>query len=600
MKRLSEHLYFYEDTCCVYVIKQGADAVLIDFGDGGVLEELPAIGVERVHSILMTHHHRDQAQGLPKAVEFGIPIYVPHIEQDLFTHIDEHWQAREIRNNYNVRQDRFSLLRSVPIRGTLKDYATFEFGEWSLQILPTPGHTTGSISLMGELDGRRIAFTGDLIYGPGKLWSLSATQWTYNGGEGLPNTLASLLDLKERKLDVLLPSHGSPIQHPADAIDLLAERLASLMQHRGQNPRFFQLREQPFEEVTPHLLKSRVSFANYYVLLSESGKALFLDFGYDFLTGIPAGSDRASRRPWLYNVPTLKKQYGVSSIDAVVLTHYHDDHVSGCNVLRDGEGAEIWAAETFADVLERPEAYDLPCLWYDPIPVDQRLPLGEPIRWEEYAFTLHPLPGHTKYAVAIYFEADGKRVLIGGDQYQGDGLQWNYVYQNEFDKDDYIASAKLYRELRPDVILTGHWDPLWPEASYFDELDQRGRVLAELHEQLLPLDEVDLGTESFAAELSPYTATMQAGQTQRFEVKLRNPFAREAGADVTLIVPDGWTVLASGTAKFQLAPREQAVLHFEVRAPVGEEARRARVAVDITVDGRRFGQQAEALVSVIA
>ncbi|REE86120.1 glyoxylase-like metal-dependent hydrolase (beta-lactamase superfamily II) [Paenibacillus taihuensis] len=595
--QLSEQLYLYEDTCQVYIVKNGSAAALIDFGSGGVLDLLAEIGVERVHAILMTHHHRDQGQGLGIAAKLNIPIWVPHMEQDLFRQADEHWQARELYNNYNVRQDRFSILESIPIAGTLKDYETREFAGVIFKVVPTPGHTIGSISFILELDGRTIAFTGDLIAGVGKLWSLAATQWSYNGGEGLPATVASLLDIQERGPDWLLPSHGERMEDPGEAIDLLIERLKVFMGYREQNPRLFMLREQPFEEITPSLLRNRTSMAFYFVLLSKSGKALFFDFGYDFLTGIPSGSDRASRRPWLYTLGMLKEQYGVTHIDAVVPTHYHDDHVAGCNLLRDNEGTQIWAAESFADVLHHPSAYDLPCLWYDPIPVDRVLPIGTEVHWEEYAFTLHPLPGHTKYAVAISFEADGKRVLITGDQYQGnEGVGWNYVYQNRFDYTDYSSSAKLYQELRPDVILTGHWDPLWVQPGYYEELARRGELLERLHRELLPLESADFGAEGFAARMAPYQSEVRMGETVTLQVEVINPFPHDALAEVSLAMPRSWQA-APANGKLQLAAKATGYLAFEV-TPSGHAARRVRVAADITVNGKHFGQHAEALVTV--
>jgi len=589
----------YRDTCNVYVVKDGPDAVLVDFGDGGVLDELPSIGVERVAAILMTHHHRDQGQGLPKAEQRGIPIWVPHAEQDLFARVDAHWQGRVVRNNYFVRQDRFSLLEPVRIAGTLVDYAEWTCGSLRFLVVPTPGHTTGSITLMTELQGRTYAFCGDLIYGPGKVWSMAATQWTYNGAEGVPASIASLLDVKERRPDALLPSHGEPMERPAEAIDPLVERLRQLLRYRGHNARLFELRDRPYERVTEHLLRSRAAFANYYVLLSASGKALLLDFGYDFATGIVEPTDRASRRPWLYSIPRLKRQFGVARIEAVLLTHYHDDHVAGCNALRQAEGAEVWAAEHFADVLERPEAYDLPCLWYDPIPVDRKIALDAPFRWEEYEIELHALPGHTRYAAAISFEADGKRVLVTGDQYQGnDGLQYNYVYQNGFQIDDYVRSAELYRRLRPDVILTGHWEPLWVEPGYYDALDERGAALARLHAELLPLEDADFGADGFGCVISPYEFDLAAGDAAEARVEVRNPFPTAAEATVTLVLPEGWT--APPARRIRLEPRQTAALAFAFRTPEGLTARRRRIAADVTVGGKRLGQLAEALVNVHA
>ncbi|MCC6804162.1 MAG: MBL fold metallo-hydrolase, partial [Anaerolineae bacterium] len=312
MQTIAENLFLYEDTCNVYVLRSGSRAVLIDLGSGDVLDHLSEISVDSVSAVLMTHHHRDQGQGLPRAAAAGIPIWVPHTEQDLFHSVDAHWQAREIYNNYNVRQDRFSLLASVPGAGTLQDYGAYSFDGFAFTVIPTPGHTNGSISLLTEWAGQRLAFTGDLIAAPGKVWSMAATQWTYNGAEGVAASVASLLDLKERQPDRLLPSHGSQMDSPARAIDALVERLWQLLQVRGQNLRLLELRERPYEAITPHLLAHRFSFSNCYVLLSESRKALFIDYGYDFVIGdvMRYGSDRASRRPWLYTIPALKQQFG--------------------------------------------------------------------------------------------------------------------------------------------------------------------------------------------------------------------------------------------------------------------------------------------------
>ena len=608
MQRISNELYLFRDTCNVYILCSGPKAILVDFGSGDVLDHLTDIGVERITDVLMTHHHRDQGQGLARAVEAGIRIWVPHTEQDLFNSVDAHWQAREIFNNYNMRQDRFSLLESVPVAGTLEDYQRRWFGDHILTVIPTPGHTPGSISLLVELGGQRILFSGDLIAGPGKVVSLSATQWTYNGAEGVAASIASLLDLQDRQLDLLLPSHGEPIPEPGSAMALLIKRFWTLLQGRNENSRLFQLHERPYEPVlplgegpggrgTPHLLRHRASMANSYVLLSKSGKALFIDFGYDFMTGFTAGSDRASRRPWLYTLPALKSQFGVQKIDVVLPTHFHDDHVAGCNLLRSVEGTQVWAAENFTDILENPARYDLPCLWYDPIPVDRRLPLSQPIPWEEYKLTVHPLPGHTRYAVAVEVEVDGLRVLATGDQYgRDDSLAWNYVYQNHFAAGDYTAGAKMYQRISPDLILPGHAKPLRVTPEYLQKIFTDAQLLNRLHHELLPTPS-ELATRGFIARILPYQVTAEAGETIPFDIEIRNPFFRPKEAVIQVVAPQGWQVEA-GTQILKLSGTQK--LSFKVTPPPGLSVRRARLAIDLTIAGQRFGQQAEALVTVLA
>lgn len=598
MHRLSDHIYWFEDTCNVFVIIQGKTAVLIDFGSGDVLSHLDELGIDQVTDVLMTHHHRDQAQGLAKAVAAGARVWVPHCEQDLFAHVDQLWQSREIYNNYNVRQDRFSLLDPVSISGTLRDYKEYQFGTTCFKVQPTPGHTPGSITLLAEIDRHAVAFSGDLIAAPGKVWSLAATQWTYNGAEGMAYSIPALLDLKKSQPDLLLPAHGGPITNPGDAIDQLIARFEQILHARGDNLNLCALQEHPYEVITPHLLRSRANVAVSYVLLSQSGKALMIDFGYDFSVGFISGSDRASRRPWLHTLPALKEQFGVSKVDVVIPTHTHDDHVAGLNLLREVEGARIWASEEIARVLEDPASYDLPCLWYDPIPVDRILPTGYPCRWEEYLITLYPLPGHSQYSVAIAFEVDGKRALATGDQYQGNnGLKFNYVFQNRYHLGDYAAGARLYKKLSPDLILPGHWQPLWVSPGYLDQLVENADRLEHMESELLHDAISGFDAEGVGARIYPYQTSIRSGETCSFEVELHNPFPSDAMSEVKIIAPDGWKVSQAET-HFKLAGHASQAIHFTITVPDRVKLHRARLAVDLTIGNQRFGQQAEALVDV--
>ena len=593
------------DTCNVYLVRLGNSGLLIDFGSGGVLDRLDEVAVDRIGQVLVTHHHRDQVQGLARAVEAGIEIWVPPVERDLIADVDNHWQARTVDNNYNVREDRFSLLESVPITGTVTEYRPMKFGRLEVLPLPTPGHTVGSVSYLATIDGRRVAFTGDLIYAPGKVWSLAATMWSYGEMPGVAATILSLLDLRERQLDVLLPSHGEPITDVTEAIDQTVAELHRMLEFRNGTNSFDNWLKSPYVSLRPHLLHNQSSHSYSYVLMSESGKALLFDYGYDFMPGgPPAGTDRASRRPWLYTLERLKREHGVTQIDMVAPTHYHDDHVAGFNMLRDVEGTTVLAPEHFSDVLERPTRYDLPCLWYDSIAVDRALALGQAFRWQEYEIGVHPLPGHTAFAAAYSFTVDGTRVVVTGDQQdQGWGRvprheRLNHIYQGHVAPDDFIKSAALYDRLQPHLMISAHWAPRWVEEDYLDMLTTRGQLFADLHRSLLPLDEVDLGLEGYAARIQPYRGDVRQGGTLAFDVWVRNPFADCREARVELVLPAEWQADPPVQAQ-PIDGYQSLTFRFNVRVG-GKPRRRARIAADVAFGDRRFGQQAEALVTVQA
>ena len=587
----------FRDTCNVYVLRSGRDAVLVDFGSGAVLDHLGELGVDRVTDVLVTHHHRDQVQGLARAVEADVRVWVPPVERDLIEGMDRRWQTRQIDNDYDLRQDRFSLLDGVPVTGTVAEYRTVRYGGHEVYTLPTPGHTVGSVTYLVELDGRRLAFSGDLAHGDGRVWSLAATQWSYSGVEGLAAMNFSCGVLAGHAPAVLLPSHGEPVEQPAPVLERIRERVEELARMRADPPwRFDHMFRRPWEAITPHLLRNRTSFANSYALVSESGGAILIDFGYDVSTGLGLSTDRTARRPLLWSLEVLKREHGVERIEAAIATHYHDDHVAGLNLLREVEGTQVWTAANVAPILEEPTRHDLPCLWFEPIAVDRVLELGERVAWHEYVLTAYELPGHTLYAAAIGFEVDGKRVLATGDQ-QTTGVErglLNYQYRNRFRTDDFVESAELYRRLRPDLIVSGHWPVQEVDAGYLDRLHADGIRLAELHRQLLPV-EVDFGAEGVGARIEPYRSHVVPGGTAEFGVTVRNPFDRPAVANVRLVVPSDWQMPEPGQA--ELEPRGEAVVRFAV-VTGAEPVRRARVAAEVGVDGTRFGQLAEALVDV--
>jgi glyoxylase-like metal-dependent hydrolase (beta-lactamase superfamily II) len=601
------------DTCNVYVVRAepgtdgdagaGRTAFAVDFGSGLAFEYLSEMGVDRITDVLMTHHHRDQGQGLQRAAAHGVRIHVPPVERELFADVEEMWQRRALYNDYNLRQDKFSLLESVPVHDVVPEYRRRAYAGTTVEVVPTPGHTTGSVSYLVERDGRRLAFTGDLIYAPGKVWSLAATQWSYVENEGPAMTVLSCFGLMERDLDVLLPSHGEPIDDPTPALDLLATRMGRYIDSRRPYP--WDLRDRwdnPYTALTEHLLMNRTSNSCSYVLKSKTGAALVIDYGYDLYTGLPPGTDRASRRPWLGSLPALRRNHGVTAIEVALPTHYHDDHVAGMNLLREVEGTQVWAPSNVAAILEAPLEQDLPCTWYDPIPVDRTLPLGGTFTWHEYEITVHDLPGHTLYAAAYEFVVDGVKVLVTSDQQMGVGAPGgarevlNYQYRNRFRLGDYQASAELYRRVAPQLMLSGHWTPRWVDDDYLDLVAAEGDEQVRIHHDLLPLDELELGADGVLARIAPYYSRAEAGSVARFLVSVDNPRPSVQKAVLRLVLPVGWVAVPDVVA-VSLPPLGREEIEIEVTVG-GPKRRRARVAVDVGIGELQLGQHAEALVDV--
>ncbi len=81
------NLFVWTDTCNVHVLRDGDAALLINLGDGSVLEHPGEIGVHRVEWVLFTDHHREQCQGASKLGpwrERGTKVAAPEAERALF------------------------------------------------------------------------------------------------------------------------------------------------------------------------------------------------------------------------------------------------------------------------------------------------------------------------------------------------------------------------------------------------------------------------------------------------------------------------------------------------------------------------------------
>lgn len=598
------------DTCAVYLVVDPdapagpRDAIAIDFGSGRALECLDDLGICSISDVLMTHHHRDQGQGLPLAVEHGARIHVPPVELELFDRVDQMWQSRRLDNDYNLRQDRFSLLEPIPVHATVPEYGVLECAGVRLRVLPTPGHTIGSVSYLLERDGEVIAFTGDLLYAPGKVWSLAATQWSYTQNEGPAMTILSSILLSREGPTRLAPSHGEVMDDAAGALDQLAGAMQEYVDSRRSYPWDLRARlDDPYVALTPHLLMNRTSDSKSYVVLSETGEALVVDYGYDMTTGLALGQERAAQRPWLASLPALRRSHGVTRIAVALPTHYHDDHIAGMPLLREVEGTELWIPENVAPTMADPWREDLPCQWYEPIVADRVLALDEPFAWNEYTFTAHAQPGHTRYAVAYSVAIDGVTVVFTGDQQEGlggrDGRRdiMNYQYRNLFRLGDYPRSAALYRRIAPGLMATGHWDPRWVDDAYLDHLTEVGQEVDDIHRRLLPLETLDLGADGQLARLAPYRRRAREGDHLRYTVWVRNPFGRSVDAHLRLVVPVGWRP-PDAQPTVRLGPHEEVTVELTVSA--GSAGRRQRLAVDVTIADLALGQHAEALVDVSA
>jgi glyoxylase-like metal-dependent hydrolase (beta-lactamase superfamily II) len=602
MEQISEHLYRYEDICNVYILKDGNRALLVDFGTGSILEHLGEIGVSEVDWLLHTHHHRDQCQGDFLANRAGIPIGVPVHERPYFDQVEVFWGSRPIYDAYDTRMSFFTLTQSVEVARSLMDYDVFRWGPYEFLIQPTPGHSVGHTSFLVEIDGKRVLFAGDLIAEPGKMHTLYDLQFTYNGSDGCEFEIYSLMVTRNQSIDLACPSHGDPFGNYADAAMALEGKLRAYLKHRWD----IQTTAADVKPivVSPHLLWIP-GCSNTWVLRSDSGKALFVDYGS--LSGTFLFSYQLSHeannyfRMLAHNLDVLQSEYGITKIDVAIPSHYHDDHVNGLPFLQKHYGTEVWCYENMKDVLENPSGYKLGCTYPDPMKVSRAFGQGETFQWEEYEFEIYHAPGHADYHMAMFGMIDGELHGFSGDEVQfvGQKLGSNNIWLNHVHANSHEITGKLFLEKKPVVTLPGHGGAMRLSADQWRDFYDWCMTEQRFWRDLSAPKNLELAVFPDYVFLYPYQPKCAPGQSVEMQVWYENVFDATSTLEYELVLPPGWSANPS-RGLLRVAPGDKGIAPFRLTLPSDQSLvyRRMPFTLDATIDGKRFGQLAEALVDM--
>ena len=612
----------FRDSCNVYAVSGPLGTVFVNAGTGHWLDAIPA-RFKPPFTLLSTHYFRDHSAGAAKASRMGFDVRAPAGEAAIFADPVQHFRERQSYIIYDKIWDQFAPIEPAAVT-PIHDYGTLDVAGLVFTVIPLPGvtpHHTGYA--LTTADRHTVIFSGEAIHSPGRMARIAPLQYDYNDLGGAVNAHYSAGQLHRLGPDALLPSLGAPILDDADAA--LAALQVSLRKLCALRPLERDLIAAADDDrllrVTDHVWVEPHSEAASWFVLSDSGKALVIDYGYRGGFGLntppgvaknwqwPSYAMRSRRRVLLHGVEALRRELGVDRVDVVLLSHFHDDHVSGVPLLRRLFGTECWAPENFADLLAHPEAHRFPCDWPEPISIDRRLPLDRTFTWEEYTFRLAPMSGHTRFSAAICFEADGKRFVHTGDQHffdrpkfspntgtwQGVMPNQNEVYRNGAFSHSFRDSAALLAAWRPDIIISGHQHAMYTDDEFFRLLTWWGDEFERIHRAAMVLgdDEAHFEADGWGGWIWPYRLHVAEGETARVTVTVRNPMPETARLHVRLVGPEGWE---GSTIDLDAGPRAEVSGELTIR-PDGS-CRRQPIAAELIVGDRTFGQVAEALVTV--
>lgn len=610
--KLTEHVYLFPDTCNVYLLKDKDRGILIDAGSGRIMNYLEEVGVSGIDWVLHTHHHRDQCWGDHILIEQEAKIAVPEYERYLFEKVEKFWDHKRIYDNYNDRNTFFSMGKNIPVQASLEDYETFTWHNYRVRVLPAKGHTLGSSVLIVETDGQRMAFTGDLMYEGGKLYQLHAMEYSYGDMAGILFTSQSIRNLARKRPDICLPSHGPVIDDPQECIRKLEQRILRLV--RLACPEREECLNERLYPISRHLLwGGAITCSNFYVILSNSGKALLIDYGHSFPEHMHVGEDREDEETMRFvahHLNELFDNYGVREIEAVIPTHVHDDHTCGIPYLQRHHQVKCWTIKQMAPVLATPNRWSsTPCCYNRPIRIDREFSDGEEFTWEDYRFKIYHAPGQTEFHSIVSTSIDHTEVAFTGDNiFPREVATWasntrqrpiqTQVFRNSFQLSMHRKCENLMREISPDRICPGHGEPFdfdkFKLENHTDYINQKENLFRELTPE--PAEQsVDL----FWARMLPYQSTAQVGEEKQFVLLLRNNFPEEREFKANLLLPEKWNAL-DGSGKIRLSPGKSGKITMSARAPAEKikTSSRQLITAEVLIDEVSQGPVAEAIVNM--
>ena len=547
-----------------------------------VFDNIAVYAGEEDRVLLLTHARRDVV-GAPKNKK----IFAARDAHRLYEDPDVFWDAFNRRRYHDSSQQSTKWpAEKVPVTDWLTQGVAKIEGK-TVTIVQTPGFTRNAVSYIFNVDGNKVAFVGDLIYGDGQLFDLYSLQEAikeaniggYHGyGGRLGDLVASLKRLDDLKLDLWIPSRGPVIRDPEAAVRKLIGRVQALYKnYLSTNALHWYFKEERMRaagervlgtgaeiELMPYCLHVDVpdwiwQQGTSRLLISESGHGFLLDCGNQRIIDA---------------VQKLVDQGVLKQVDGIFATHYHNDHTDMIEAFSKQFDCPVYCTPEYAEVLAHPDRFHLPCLTDNRITRLKPVPVGTVMNWQELTFTFYYYPGQTLYHGGLLVKhPEHDPVFFIGDTFAPSGIDDYCVLNRNLLHEDsgYLLCMNILRTLDARTWLVNQHIPHLFRYSHqeLEYLETRYRERISLQQDLFPWDDPNYGVDEQWAVLVPRGTTSMPGAVQTFELRLTNHSPIERTFKIS---PKGWrgAEVMSFEPSISLPPRGQGRLKITVKAPATE------------------------------
>jgi glyoxylase-like metal-dependent hydrolase (beta-lactamase superfamily II) len=276
----------FVDSSSIIAIRDSKGLTCLEIGGGGdqnikqtvALFEEEGLNISDIHTVIISHTHADHMGAIAhfQGLVPGITVVDHEVDAPF---LQDNTLLNRIFDTYLVPKyfpgKAFDILEFYaafcPISETNPDQTVVEgdtlgCGEYSFEVIHTPGHHPGHISLYEGDQG--VLFVGDML-------GMEVPFYTPSSG-GVEGYLRSMQKYQALEVNVIIPSHGDLIENPQEVIEDAVrkvkhreERLLDAL--KGTQKTFNKILPELFRNTTLHMFPGAAVLASHLEKLEKEG-----------------------------------------------------------------------------------------------------------------------------------------------------------------------------------------------------------------------------------------------------------------------------------------------------------------------------------------
>jgi glyoxylase-like metal-dependent hydrolase (beta-lactamase superfamily II) len=573
--------------------------------------------VKGADKLLLTHARRDVIWASYDLVRRGTQAIAPANETDWLEEPQAFWNA-QIEDRFHDYAQQSTRLPTValPIARKVVEGDVIHWEGLTIDVIETPGYTRGSVSYLLNIDGVRIAFVGDLIYGEGQLFDLYSLQdavpeENIRGYHGYAARLGQLVEslnrIRAESPQFLIPARGPLVEDPAEAIDTLIARVRSVYAEYLSISAGRWYFKEAYDALAKRVLGEQgkvrwmpwadridekppawiVPIQNSRLILSEGGRGFLVDCGY---------------RSMVTRLLEMRQAGTLAGLDGLFITHYHDDHTDAVAELVKEFDCPVYACDPLVDVLKNPAKYRLPAMTSLPILEIRTMPHEGTLTWEGFTFTFYDFPGQTIYHDALLVESNtGERVMFIGDSFTPSGID-DYCLLNRnliHESSGYLRCLDLLKTIEPKPLLINQHvrEPFRFSEVQLDRMKDSLLRRAGLLRDLFAWNDANEGIDERWVQLLPYGQTVAAGETVSLLARVMNHSDEARAFRLRPNAPSAWRATPD-TITVMVPPRVQREVEFSIEPDPSVRSGVHIVTLDVAVEEWDLRRWCEGIIEV--